>query len=172
VASIAVVFAVDLEVTFAFSEFADFASENSLIEVNSLALLNIVNNMDPIADFLTIIRDAYLTKKESVSIPSSKVKHSLAKILSNHGYIGEVKVSGKAPQQKLEINLVYHKELPVLTHIKRISSPSVRVYRSVKNIPYSLSGKGLTIVSTSKGLLTDHEARKKSLGGEIICQVW
>lgn len=128
--------------------------------------------MDPIADFLTQIRNAYLAKKESFVSPKSNLKLALAKVLSTAGYIGEVTVEGVAPKENLVVTLLYYKKLAKVTHIKRISKPSVRYYASADKLPRALSGRGITVVSTSKGLMTDRQARKESLGGEIICQVW
>ena len=128
--------------------------------------------MDPIADFLTIIRNAYMAKKAAISLPTSKSKLALAKLLAKHGYLGAVSVKGGAPKQSLEIELLYHQKLPLVTHLKRLSRPGVRFYATADKLPRSLSGRGLTIGSTSQGLLTDRQARQKNLGGEIICQVW
>lgn len=128
--------------------------------------------MDPIADYLTQIRNAYLAHKESVSTPASKFKLELAKLLSSAKYIGKVTVEGESPKQVITAQLLYHKKMPMIAHIKRISKPSVRNYANVKTIPRALSGRGITIVSTSKGLMTDRNARKEGIGGEIICQIW
>lgn len=126
--------------------------------------------MDPIADFLTIIRNGYLAKKNSVLVPYSKTKHTLADILVGRGFLAK---ATRDEGGKLELSLRY---LPkgggVLTGIKRISKPGVRRYATTDSIPFALSGSGLTIVSTSKGIMTDKEARTARLGGEIICQVW
>lgn len=128
--------------------------------------------MDPIADFLTQIRNAYLAKKLTLSTPKSNFKLELAKLLSDQGYLGGVEIEGDVPKQKLNLTLVYRNKLPMITHIKRISKPSVRHYAKADALPRALSGRGLTVVSTSKGLMTDRKARKASIGGEIICQVW
>jgi len=128
--------------------------------------------MDPIANFLTQIRNGYTANKKTVSIPHSNIKASLAKILSQAGYVGEVKFTGDVPSKKIEIELLYDKKTPVLTHISRFSTPSVRHYTPANKIPYALSGKGLVILTTSKGLMTGREARKQGIGGEIICKVW
>ncbi len=128
--------------------------------------------MDPIANFLTQIRNGYTARKTSVTTPHSKIKESLAQILSRNGYLGEIKINGNTPQKTIEVSLVYEDRLPILTHLSRISRPSVRVYTSADKIPYALSGKGLTILSTSKGLMDSRTARKSGIGGEIICKVW
>lgn len=126
--------------------------------------------MDPIADFLTSIRNGYLAKKDSVSVPYSKTKHTLADLLVSRGFLAK---ADKTEEGKLELSLRYlPKGGAILTGVKRISKPGVRRYATADSIPSALSGSGLTIVSTSKGIMTDKEARKARLGGEIICQVW
>lgn len=128
--------------------------------------------MDPIANFLTIIRNAYLARKGEVVVPHSQIKEGLAKILSEIGFVGEVKVEGSVPHKTIKIALIFNDSLPALTHVKRISRPSVRVYAKAGQIPLALSGRGVTILSTSKGLMIDRQARKERLGGEVICQLW
>lgn len=128
--------------------------------------------MDPIANFLTNIRNGYTANKKSVTAPYSKIKASLAKILSQSGYVGAVKVTGTVPNKVIEIELNYDNKLPLLTHISRYSKPSVRHYTPASKIPYALSGKGIVILTTSKGLMTGREARKLGIGGEIICRAW
>ena len=128
--------------------------------------------MDPIADFLTAIRNGYLAKKETITVSSSKTRQALAEILVKSGFLlASKKVSDGF--DRLELTLHYLPDgLPVVTHIKRISKPGVRRYAPVSEIPSALSGAGVTIISTSAGLLTDKEARGLRLGGEIICQIW
>lgn len=128
--------------------------------------------MDPIADFLTIIRNAYLARRGSVVAPHSRIKADLAKILSEVGFVGEVKIEGNVPHKTIKIELLYHDSLPSLSHVKRVSRPSVRVYAKAGKIPLALSGRGVTILSTSRGLMIDRKARKEGLGGEVICQLW
>lgn len=130
--------------------------------------------MDPIADLLTIIRNGYSAKKEVVLANYSKVKHSLADTLRENGYVDSVKIEGKKEiaKKKLSITLRYIDGIPAITDIKRISKPSVRIYASARKIPISLSGTGITILSTSKGIMTNKKARKEKLGGEIICKVY
>ncbi len=125
--------------------------------------------MDPIADFLTAIRNGYLAKKETVSVSKSKMRSALSDILVKRGFLKNAKEAGG------EITLTLHylpDGQPVLTTIKRISKPGVRRYSTADSIPSALSGAGVTILSTPAGLLTDKEARAKRLGGEIICQLW
>ena len=125
--------------------------------------------MDPIADFLTTIRNGYLAKKETVTVSKSKMRSALAKILVKQGFLLA------AEDLDHEINLTLHylpDGQPVLTHIKRISKPGVRRYAGTDTIPTALSGAGITILSTPAGLLTDKEAHAERLGGEVICQLW
>jgi len=125
--------------------------------------------MDPIADFLTIIRNGYLAKKETALVKKSKIRSALADILVKTGFL----IAAKDTDKGLELTLHYMANGdPVVTHIKRISKPGVRRYVGVDQIPSALSGAGVTILSTPAGLLTDKEARGKRLGGEVICQIW
>lgn len=128
--------------------------------------------MDPIANLLTIIRNAYLAKKAKISAPYSIIKEEIVKILHETGYLGDYQVVGEGAKKKIEAELVYIKNKAILTHIRRISSPSVREYAKAGQIPLALNGQGRVILSTSKGLMTDKQARKAGIGGEIICQVW
>ncbi len=129
--------------------------------------------MDPLADLLTILRNGYLAHKAEVSAPYSKIKESVLKILKDNNYIEDFSVKKiDKVKKRFFIKLNYVQDIPAITKIKRISRPSVRVYATAKKIPGSLSGTGITILSTSIGVLTDRQARKKGLGGEIICQVF
>lgn len=128
--------------------------------------------MDPIANFLTQIRNAYKAHHSSITAPHSRIKEELAGLLAEAGFIKDVVIEGEVPNKVIKAGLVYQGNLPVLTHISRVSTPSVRVYAKASQIPSTLSGRGLTILSTSKGLRTDRQARKQALGGEIICKVW
>ncbi len=129
--------------------------------------------MDTIADFLTIIRNGYLAKKTQVSLNSSKMRAELAKILKQEGFIVDFEKIEAKPNDILVLTLRYfEKNMPAVSGIKRVSKSSVRTYSAANEIPRTLSGAGLTIVSTSAGLMTDKAARTKHLGGEIICQVW
>ena len=127
--------------------------------------------MDPIANFLTSIRNGYLAHKTTVSSPNSKIKVEIAKILEKHGFISSYEVKKEHPSQ-ITVTLHYMKDQPVLTHIKRISVPGVRRFSKSKDLIPVRSGVGITIISTSKGLMTDRDARNKKLGGEIICRLW
>jgi len=127
--------------------------------------------MDPIANFLTSIRNGYLAHKAVVSSPNSKIKVEIAKILEKHGFITSYEVIKEHPA-KINVTLHYMKDQPVLTHIERISVPGVRRFSKSKDLTPVRSGVGITIISTSKGLMTDRDARKEKLGGEIICRLW
>lgn len=130
---------------------------------------------DPIADMLTRIRNANTAKHDVVKMPGSKMKVNLAKILEREGYISGYRmttVDGK-PGTLLEVSLKYSAERErTISGIKRISKPGLRVYSRAEGIPRVLGGLGVAVLSTSKGLMTDREARKANLGGEIICHVW
>lgn len=127
---------------------------------------------DPIADLLTRIRNAYLVSKPEVSLPHSNMKEKLAKILQKYGYLQKVSVTPSKPQPTLNLTLSYIKKLPVVTGIKRLSKPGRRLYVRSNHIKPVLSGQGISIISTSQGLLTDKQAKQKGLGGELVCQVW
>lgn len=129
--------------------------------------------MDNIADFITIIRNGYLAKKDTVTAKHTLICESIAKLLKEDGFIVDYQVLDEKPSKKLLLTLRYfEKNLPAVTGIKRISKGSVRIYSRFDKIPRALSGAGTTIVSTSQGLLTHRVAKEKHLGGEVICQVW
>lgn len=128
--------------------------------------------MDPIADLLTSIRNGYLAKKEEVTVKNSRLRLALAEILVRSGYLKAVeKIAGQPSFLKLTLHYLPDGS-PVLTHVQKISKPGVRRYAAVSEIPSALSGAGITIISTSAGLLSDKEAKAKHLGGEVICQLW
>ena len=127
---------------------------------------------DPIADMLTRIRNAQMREETVVKMPSSKVKTAIAKVLKDEGYIDGFKVSAEEPKPQLEIGLKYHAGRPVIERIERVSRPGLRIYKGKDDIPRVMNGLGIAIVSTSQGLLTGHDARKRGLGGEVVCSVW
>ena len=128
---------------------------------------------DPIADFLTRIRNASMGKFERVDIPSSKMKLSIAKALKEEGYIKNYKLIKDKRQGILRLYLRYDFDnVPVIGGLERISKPSCRVYVRHDQIPHVLNGYGTAILSTSKGILTDRQARKQKVGGELLCEVW
>lgn len=128
---------------------------------------------DPIADMLTRIRNASKAKQESVEMPSSKQKVEIAKVLKREGYIEDYEVIASNPQDILRVQLKYTADRRGVIHgLRRISKPGLRVYVKKDEVPRVLGGLGIAIISTSKGIMTDREARKAGLGGEVICYVW
>ena len=128
---------------------------------------------DPVADMLTRIRNANANRYKEVSMPVSKVKTEIAKILKNEGFIENYRVSKDKVQGTLTLTLKYvNKKERVITGLKRISKPGLRVYAKADEVPKLLNGFGIAIISTSKGIMTDKEARNKSLGGEVMAYVW
>ena len=130
---------------------------------------------DPIADMLTRIRNANSAQFDSVKMPGSKLKESLAAILEREGFIAgyAVRVDAARPGTTLEIKLKYSDDRArTIEGIKRISKPGLRIYAKADSMPRVLGGIGVAVLSTSKGLMTDREARKRHLGGEVLCYVW
>jgi len=128
---------------------------------------------DPLADMLTRIRNGIMAGFESVEMPKSNTKASIAKVLQDEGYIQGYEVTDEGPQGTLKVNLKYSSQgEPVITGIKRISKPGLRKYSKADEIPVVLNGLGVAIVSTSKGITTDRIARARNMGGEILCEVW
>jgi small subunit ribosomal protein S8 len=127
---------------------------------------------DPIADMITRIKNALMAKHDAVAIPHSKLKAQIGQILLSNNYIEEFRVDPKVPQAEIHLKLKYVGRVPAITGVKRVSTPGRRVYTSSTMIPRSLGGYGITIVSTSKGIMTDTEAKKQNVGGEILCQIW
>lgn len=127
--------------------------------------------MDPIADMLTIIKNAILIGTKSVVIPSSKIKIEILKIFKQYGYISDWKINQIDKKNFIEIKLKYQDTKPVITQIRRISKPSLRIYSNYQKIPRSLGGIGRIIVSTPQGIMEGENARRKKLGGELICEI-
>lgn len=127
---------------------------------------------DPIADLLTRIRNAYLAKKVTIRVPYSKAKVALTKILTEQGYLDGYMLEGEGINQEICITLKYEGPIAVVKKIDRISSPGRRTYLQAKYIKPVLGGHGMLVISTSKGLLTDKQAKKENLGGEVICRVY
>ena len=128
---------------------------------------------DPIADMLTRIRNANQNRAKNVTMPSSKMKEQIATILKDEGYIKDFSIEKNDVQNILTLTLKYGKNKErVITGLKRISKPGLRVYAKAEEIPTVLSGLGIAIISTSKGLMTDKDARKASLGGEVLAYIW
>ena len=134
-----------------------------------------MNMTDPIADMLTRIRNANIAMHDTLTMPSSKMKEAIANILVREGYITDFEVAdieGKA-YKNLKITMKYSEEREkVITGIKRVSKPGLRIYKASTTVPRVLGGMGIAILSTSKGVITDREARAKHVGGEVLCEVW
>jgi len=127
---------------------------------------------DPIADMIIRIKNALAARHEEVVIPHSKVKQAIADILATEGYVSGVEVKATGHQPDLIVKLKYTNRAPAITDVRRLSTPGRRLYASAKHIPRALGGYGITIVSTSSGIMTDKDARKKNAGGELLCQIW
>jgi len=128
---------------------------------------------DPVADMLTRIRNAMRAAHEIVNIPSSTLKINLGNVLKSEGYIKNLRIISDGQHRYIRVFLKFDKNgVPVIEGLKRISKPSCRVYAGYNEIPEVLNGYGVNIVSTSKGIMTDREARKQKVGGEILCSVW
>lgn len=126
---------------------------------------------DPIADMLVRIKNAAAVGKVTVSMPSSRVKLAIASVLKSEGYVADARVVGEAPKPKLEIVLKYYEGRPVIARLERVSRSSLRQYRGKNDLPKILEGLGTAIISTSKGIMTDRQARAAGVGGEVICLV-
>ena len=126
---------------------------------------------DPIADMLTRIRNGQKARKVAVSMPASKQKEAIAKVLADEGYIAGYAVDGEGAAKALTIELKYFEGAPVIEKIQRSSRPGLRVYRGKEELPKVLGGLGVAIVSTSAGVMSDRQAREKGIGGEVICVI-
>ena len=126
---------------------------------------------DPVADMLTRIRNAQQSEKQSVTMPSSKLKVAIAGVLKDEGYIDDFAVRGDSGKVLLEIGLKYYAGKPVIEKIERVSRPGLRIYRPTDDLPRVMNGLGVAIVSTSKGVMTDRKARGLGVGGEVLCVV-
>ena len=127
---------------------------------------------DPISDFLTRIRNASKAKKVKVEIPSSKMKAGLSEILKKNGYIYDYKIDEDNKQNVITVLLKYSDGVPAINGLKRISKPGLRIYKKSDELPRVLNGLGTAVISTSKGLLTEKEARRQDTGGEVVCYIW
>ncbi|MDP1770472.1 MAG: 30S ribosomal protein S8 [Nitrospirota bacterium] len=127
---------------------------------------------DPISDLLVRIQNGLRRRHESVSMPSSRLKRELLRVLQNEGYIQSVQADMADGHPVLKVQLRYVDEVPVVTGMQRVSKPGRRVYVGIKDIPRVKNGIGVAILSTSKGLMTDQESRRAGLGGEVLCSVW
>jgi small subunit ribosomal protein S8 len=130
-------------------------------------------NTDPISDYLTRIRNAQQAKRKTVEIPASKSKAKISEILLNNGFIKDFSLEETTNKQgKIVIRLKYYNGDGVILGLERVSRPGIRKYLSNEELPKVLNGLGISIISTSKGLMTDKEARKNGIGGEVVCNIW
>lgn len=129
---------------------------------------------DPIADMLTRIRNANTAKHDTVDVPASKMKISIADILLDEGYIAKYDLVGEGVEKIIRITLKYgaDKNEKIISGLKRISKPGLRIYADKENLPKVLGGLGVAVISTSQGVLTDKEARKRGIGGEVLAYIW
>jgi small subunit ribosomal protein S8 len=126
---------------------------------------------DPVADMLTRIRNGQMAEKLGVSMPSSKLKEAIAKVLKDEGYIESFAVRKDGAKAELDIELKYYAGRPVIERIERVSRPGLRVYRGKQDLPKVMNGLGIAIVSTPRGVMTDRKARSVNVGGEVLCIV-
>ncbi|MDJ0761263.1 MAG: 30S ribosomal protein S8 [Woeseiaceae bacterium] len=126
---------------------------------------------DPISDMLTRIRNGQKARKVSVTMPASKAKEAVARVLADEGYVSGYSTEGEGASKSLTVELKYFEGAPVIERIQRASRPSLRVFRGKDDLPKVLGGLGVAIVSTSSGVMSDREARKQGIGGEVICIV-
>ena len=126
---------------------------------------------DPVADMLTRIRNAQMAEKLSVSMPSSKLKVAIAKVLKDEGYIDDFAIRENGAKPELDVALKYYAGRPVIERIERVSKPGLRVYKGKDDLPRVMNGLGVAIVSTPKGVMTDRQARAGNMGGEVLCIV-
>ncbi|MDG6774855.1 30S ribosomal protein S8 [Thiomicrorhabdus sp. ZW0627] len=126
---------------------------------------------DPIADMLTRIRNGQMAGHSNVVIPSSKVKLAIAKVLADEGFVSTYSVKENDGKAELSVDLKYYEGKPVIEMLKRVSRPGLRVYKNKDELPEVIGGLGIALISTSKGIMTDRDARKSGIGGEVICYV-
>ncbi len=132
-----------------------------------------MSNMDPVSDLLTRIRNAHLSKHDRVDVPTSTLKAEICRILEAEGFIRSFRKIDGQPVGKLRIILEYDGEgSPAISHLRRISKPGRRVYRGAGEIQPVLGGRGLGVVSTNLGVISDREARERRVGGEVLCEIW
>lgn len=127
---------------------------------------------DPIADMIIRIKNAFMAGLSEVSMPHSKMKEAIAKILRDNQYIEKYEVVEEKPQNQLKLVLRYVGKMSAITGVKRVSKPGRRIYAKAGQIPQTLNGYGMTVLSTNKGIIDDKTARKTQVGGEVLCQIW
>jgi len=131
-----------------------------------------MSTTDPIADMLTRIRNAQRARKETVAVPASQLKLAIAKVLEQEGYVAGVASEGEGAKKTIVVALKYHRNEPVIERIERVSRPGLRVYAGVDELPKVQGGLGISIVSTSLGVMSDRQARAQGRGGEVLCVVY
>lgn len=132
-----------------------------------------MSTTDPIADFLTQVRNALRAKHKSVEMPASKLKLELARVLKEEGYIAGYKLVEEGPHKRLEVRLKYGPDnQPVITTIQRVSRPGRRIYVGGRQVPRVMGGMGINILTTPRGVMTGRTARQRGVGGEVLCEVW
>ncbi len=129
---------------------------------------------DTIADMLTRIRNACMVRHQTTNVPSTRMTRSIAKVLKDEGFIADFEESGEGIKKQLVVSLKYKgkNRQPIIRSMKRVSKPGLRVYSNCKELPRVLGGIGIAIISTSSGIMTDREARRQGVGGEVLCYVW
>lgn len=129
---------------------------------------------DTIADMLTRIRNSSLARHQTTNVPATKMTRAIARVLKEEGFIGEISEVGEGVKKTLAIDLKYQgkNRQPIIRKMKRVSKPGLRVYSNRKELPRVLGGIGIAIISTSRGIMTDREARRQGVGGEVLCYVW
>jgi small subunit ribosomal protein S8 len=129
---------------------------------------------DTISDMLTRIRNACAVRHRTVAVPNTKMTRSITEVLKSEGFVGDVEETGEGVKKNLVISLKYkdRNRQPIIRTIRRVSKPGLRVYSNRKELPRVLGGIGIAIISTSRGIMTDREARKQGIGGEVLCYVW
>ncbi len=127
---------------------------------------------DPISDLLIRIKNAYMASHPTVELPFSKAKLAIGEVMVKEGYLKSVSMAQRKDHKNLLLELIYKDNGPVVTNIRQVSKPGIRVYSKASKIPRVLGGLGVSIISTPKGVMSSKEARKQNLGGEIICQIW
>jgi small subunit ribosomal protein S8 len=128
--------------------------------------------MDPIVDMLNRIRNAQASAKEVVDIPQSRIKYEIAQVLEKYGFVGKIERSGRKGKKLMHVSLIYREGMPAVTGIKRVSRQGQRIYTSYTEMRAIKGGKGISIISTSKGIMSNVEARKQKVGGEVLAEVW
>lgn len=129
---------------------------------------------DTIADMLTRIRNANLARHQTTEVPATKMTHNIARVLKDEGFIADFEEVGEGVKRSLTISLKYRgrNRQPIITSLKRVSKPGLRVYSNRRELPRVLGGIGIAIISTSSGIMTDREARRQGVGGEVLCHIW